>query len=326
DGSGAVITSLSAIKSLTVTIGSTTYTLYDGTTSFYSGNTVLRNDGSQYIFNWLTKSPFTAGTYTLTLTLSDNSTHTTTIVLSTSGATMNLMAGSAGITNISSAGGLLAGDMMLYVDNSSGYFTPDELARLEDAIASINKLVSPYGTTITEVFDSAFANIIVDISTTSASGGFADGVLGCETAAGEITLIQGWNWSTGADTASIGADQYDFQTIVTHEIGHALGLGHSADATSVMYASLGSGEIRRTMTTADLNVADSDGGACALHAFLPGLDGTSFSAHSRPVIEVAGNPRQSLPNLGLGSSSVLAGLPLANPNQAPGALPAQLVI
>src|SRR5262249_18514542 len=66
--------------------------------------------------------------------------------------------------------------------------------------------------------------------------------------------------------------------------------------------------------------------ACALHAFLPGLDGTSFSAHSRPVIEVAGNPRQSLPNLGLGSSSVLAGLPLANPNQAPGALPAQLVI
>src|SRR5262245_6818307 len=126
DSTGAVITSLSAIKSLTVTIGSTTYTLYDGTTSYYtSGNTVLRNDGSQYIFNWLTKSPFTAGTYTLTLTLSDNSTRTTTIVLSTSGATMNLMAGSAGITNLSLAGGLLAGDMMLYVDNTSGYFTAD---------------------------------------------------------------------------------------------------------------------------------------------------------------------------------------------------------
>jgi len=94
-----------------------------------------------------------------------------------------------------------------------------------------------------------------------------------------------------------------------------------------MYASLDIGEIPRTMTTADLNVADTDNGTSALHAFLPGLDGASFSGHIRPgTVEVAGNPRQSLPDLGLGSSSVLARLPLAYPNHVPGASHAQLVI
>ena len=45
----------------------------------------------------------------------------------------------------------------------------------------------------------------------------------------EITLLQGWNWYAGADPSQIGAGQYDFETTVTHELGHALGLGHSAD-------------------------------------------------------------------------------------------------
>jgi hypothetical protein len=51
-----------------------------------------------------------------------------------------------------------------------------------------------------------------------------------------------------------------------HELGHALGLGHSADATSVMYATLGAGVANRVMTSADLNVPDFDNGACGLHA------------------------------------------------------------
>ena len=73
-------------------------------------------------------------------------------------------------------------------------------------------------------------------------------MLGCFTNTGEITLIQGWDWYAGADPAAIGAGQYDFQTIVTHELGHALGLGHSADAGSAMYATLDTGTVRRTLT------------------------------------------------------------------------------
>jgi hypothetical protein len=72
-----------------------------------------------------------------------------------------------------------------------------------------------------------------------------------------ITLIEGWNWYVGADTSAIGTGQYDFQTIVTHELGHALGLGHSSDATSVMYGVLAAGVAQRTLTTADLAIVEA---------------------------------------------------------------------
>jgi hypothetical protein len=89
-------------------------------------------------------------------------------------------------------------------------------------------------------------------------------VLGCED--GNITLVSGWNWFTGTSATAVGAGQYDFETIVMHELGHALGLGHSADSASVMFASLAAGTARRTLSVADLNVPDADAGPCGLHA------------------------------------------------------------
>ena len=101
------------------------------------------------------------------------------------------------------------------------------MARVQDAVVGINRVVAPYGVAVYQV-DAASAdsaNVTLETGVTSAAGGLVDGVLGCTTDWGEITLIQGWNWYAGADAAQIAGSQYDFQTIVTHELGHVLGLG-----------------------------------------------------------------------------------------------------
>src|SRR5207249_5473850 len=74
----------------------------------------------------------------------------------------------------------------------------------------------------------------------------------------DITLVKGWNWYTGSDPGAVGQDQYDFETVAMHELGHGIGLGHSADAVSVMYATLASGVGKRNFTANDLTLIDND--------------------------------------------------------------------
>jgi hypothetical protein len=293
DVRGNPVTTLSAIRSLTVTIASTTYTLYNGTTntsSYTSGGTVLRNDGGQYVFNWTTKG-FATGSYVLTAALSDGSTWSKTIVLSTTGSTFSLVIDGATSSSIT-AGALLAGDLTVYIDNSNGQFTSDEQARILDAVAGIEALVSPYGANIYLVDASVGddANIVLEMSPTSAVGGEADGVLGCTTDSGLVTLIDGWSWYAGADPAAVGAQQYDFQTVATHELGHVLGLGHSTGSTSVMYPNLGTGEIRRDMVAADLNVPDSDPGPSGLHAESTDMIKSAFVLADGVLLTMAESP------------------------------------
>jgi hypothetical protein len=200
----------------------------------------------------------------------------------------------------------------VYLDITNGDLTANELARIQDAVTAVDAVTAPYGVAVQEVTDPTLADVTLNMDTTSAVGGYADGVLGCTTDAGQITIINGWNFYAGSDPTQIGSAQYDFETVVTHELGHALGLGHSTDSTSVMYATLNTGTVKRSLTTADLNVPDSDTtGACGVHAvvpaFAPLLAVQAFDA-ARPAPAVLATV-VSLPATGTISSLAISGTP-----------------
>jgi hypothetical protein len=127
---------------------------------------------------------------------------------------------------------------------------------------------------LVEVTDPSEAGIIVSNSASSDAGTAADGVLGSSTmnfapaASGDVdeglpylqftgqvtvNLLEGWNWYTGSDPTQIGSDQYDYQSVVTHELGHSVGLYHditsygslNGDGYSAMYPVLYTGQTHR---------------------------------------------------------------------------------
>jgi hypothetical protein len=304
DSNGKIVTGLSAIVALQVApvlSGGVIGTPFNPTASNGIG---LRNDGKQYTFNWDTKG-VAVGTYQIQLTLADGTVQTKTLQIVTKGGYAALLIDGTGGT--STTGGLLGGDIDLYVDNTNGDLTADELARIQDAVTAADAETEPYGVAVTEVTDPTLADVTLNMDTTSAVGGYADGVLGCTTDAGQITIINGWNFYAGSDATQIGSAQYDFETVVEHELGHALGLGHSTDSTSVMYATLNTGTVSRTLTTADLNVADTDTtGACGLHAAVDvgRVSNACYDEAGRDLLfAFAGSAVNGLPAAGLGSET-----------------------
>src|SRR5262249_36759705 len=144
------------------------------------------------------------------------------------------------------------GQIGIAVDGLQGALAADEQARIDAAVATLNAELGPDGVSLVEVSgaSAAWATIHLTLAAGSDIGGAAQGVLGV-TEGRDVTIIPGWTSYLGGP-AGIGSAQYDFQTVVTHELGHALGLGHSPDTASVMYPYLAAGEIRRLLTAADL--------------------------------------------------------------------------
>jgi hypothetical protein len=203
-----------------------------------------------------------------------------------------IAAGSDGTGDTSGiANTLLAGNLSVFINDPSGLFTSDELARIQDAINAWDTLLAPYSVTITEVSDPTQANLTIDTGSTSACGSAANGVLGCFNAPNaEITMLQGWNWYAGSNPTQIAANQYDFETTVLHELGHALGLGGSTNPNSPMYEVLAACVADRTPTTQDLNIPDPPEGADPQMAagFVPGPAALPASPNARAAAPVAG--------------------------------------
>jgi len=199
--------------------------------------------------------------------------------------------------------------MFVSIQEDDGSAVPaDVQARINDSLATwsndfaaegLSFIIVPAGTPA--------ADIQIHFASTSAVGGKADGVLGCTTSDGTVTLITGWNWYTGSDPTQIGANQFDLQTIVTHELGHVLGLGHSTDTGSVMYPNLSAGVARRDLTANDMVTlgADSSSAPEPLMALLePAFVGNGHTAIAAQGHSQAG---QGLP----------AVIPVRAPDSAP---------
>ncbi len=69
------------------------------------------------------------------------------------------------------------------------------------------------------------------------------------TIGGDMPFDVARNWVNNVSDVS-GNGQFDFYTVALHELGHSLGLGHSANSLSVMYDTYGGA--RRTLTADDI--------------------------------------------------------------------------
>lgn len=58
-----------------------------------------------------------------------------------------------------------------------------------------------------------------------------------------------WNFSTSSPLIN----QYDFESVVLHELGHGHQLGHVINSYEIMHYAMGGGQVKRALSTSDIN-------------------------------------------------------------------------
>lgn len=68
----------------------------------------------------------------------------------------------------------------------------------------------------------------------------------------DININMHFAWANSAQP-----DCYDTGSVLLHELGHVMGLDHSANTDAVMYKSLSTNKVKRTLQTDDINGVQS---------------------------------------------------------------------
>lgn len=112
---------------------------------------------------------------------------------------------------------------------------------------------------------------------TRSSGCLTGGGTGADWFVIEIDVVvnDDFNWYYD-DTLPVPGSQYDFETVILHELGHGHQLGHVIDAVQVMHYAIGPGSAKRALSPTDL-----EGGTYVMTKSL----GTSVCG--RPVMQTA---------------------------------------
>jgi hypothetical protein len=170
-----------------------------------------------------------------------------------------LMTGAVSNYVVSDSNQITNGILTVAVQDDTGNgLDPNEIARLDDSVTYLNAALGSFGVQLSWAAPGTDADVHIHFASTTPRGGAGDGVLGFTTATNDVYFVTGWNFYTGTDIGAVAANQFDFQTLSTHELAHTVGLGESIDPDSVMYEYLSMGSARRAFTESNLQLINTD--------------------------------------------------------------------
>jgi hypothetical protein len=167
----------------------------------------------------------------------------------------------ANARSLTSGTGFLASTFKLTAANTNAQdiFDPfiSNSGQVDDTIVPLDGQLGAFGVQLAEVSAAGDqgADIRIQLASSSELSGLAQGVLG-STFANDITINGDWNHYVGADRNSACAGQIDFQSVIAHESGPVLGLGHSSDLASAMSPYLAAGQAKHDLSASDLVILD----------------------------------------------------------------------